>query len=502
MVCRAPTSATTCAGSSPTGQVLAYDPAGRLASWQNAPGSNPTSSDAFAYDGAGQRVAQRVTINGVTTTTDYLLGGLEEVTGGTTGSTLTEYYPIPAIGTAVRVSSGSTSTLSYLASDQLGSVTVALSASGSVTAQQLYSPYGSVRYASGTMPSVTDHGYTGQIADATTGLSYYGARYYDPALGQFTSADTTSAGGLNRYAYVGGNPETATDPTGHELLIAETNGGEVGDSSETGTPDGPATTTGGSATYVGGVPAGVANSLGNVILDPDVTVVISDDGLTTTTYTELSDGEISANQVQALTNSQGQITGTQMTTQYLRAGTWYFVAAYHALHDPANDGIPAKNKNAYIPQGSGQTNHQPSSPTAPATQTGGNASGWGNGPNDPVSQCGCDPSGGRPINSLGAPYPSFIDPRTGNEIPLPSGPLARVPKQLRTSYDGSGDRDAYIKQWYALGFSTPAGGWSGVLWHLHHIRPLEFGGTNDFWNMVPLSPLVHQQYTEWWKYFC
>jgi RHS repeat-associated protein len=115
----------------------------------------------------------------------------------------------------VRVGSGSTSTLSYLASDQLGSVTVALSASGSVIAQQLYSPYGNVRYSSGQMSSVTDHGYTGQIADVATGLSYYGARYYDPALGEFTSADTTSAGGLNRYAYVGGNPETATDPSGH-----------------------------------------------------------------------------------------------------------------------------------------------------------------------------------------------------------------------------------------------------------------------------------------------
>ena len=30
-------------------------------------------------------------------------------------------------------------------------------------------------------------------------LDYYGARYYDPALGQFTSADTT-ASQLNRYA--------------------------------------------------------------------------------------------------------------------------------------------------------------------------------------------------------------------------------------------------------------------------------------------------------------
>ena len=66
---------------------------------------------------------------------------------------------------------------------------------------------------SGTLP--TDKGYTGQRADALTGLDDYNARSYDPLAGQFTSADTTLAGGLNRYAYVGGNPETRTDPSGH-----------------------------------------------------------------------------------------------------------------------------------------------------------------------------------------------------------------------------------------------------------------------------------------------
>ena len=61
----------------------------------------------------------------------------------------------------------------------------------------------------------TTKGFTGQYSDASTGLDYYGARYYDPTLGQFTSADTV--GGLNRYGYVAGNPETATDPTGHRI---------------------------------------------------------------------------------------------------------------------------------------------------------------------------------------------------------------------------------------------------------------------------------------------
>jgi RHS repeat-associated protein len=61
----------------------------------------------------------------------------------------------------------------------------------------------------------TTKGFTGQYADTSIGLDYYGARYYDPNLGQFTTADT--AVGLNRYTYVAGNPETNTDSTGHRI---------------------------------------------------------------------------------------------------------------------------------------------------------------------------------------------------------------------------------------------------------------------------------------------
>ncbi len=69
---------------------------------------------------------------------------------------------------------------------------------GHVTATQLYGPYGGVRYQNGSLPGT--RAYTGQRADAATGLDYYNARYYDPIASQFTSADTTLAGGLNRYA--------------------------------------------------------------------------------------------------------------------------------------------------------------------------------------------------------------------------------------------------------------------------------------------------------------
>jgi RHS repeat-associated protein len=71
---------------------------------------------------------------------------------------------------------------------------------------------------SGSSP--TSLGYTGQRADASTGLDYYHARYYDPVASQFTSADS-QADGLNHYGYVAGSPTTATDPSGHMACSAD-----------------------------------------------------------------------------------------------------------------------------------------------------------------------------------------------------------------------------------------------------------------------------------------
>jgi RHS repeat-associated protein len=210
MTCRAPSGSSTCAGSSPTGAQLAYNSEGQLVSWQGG-----GVADLFLYDCQGQRVAQQVTQGGATTTTVYV-GGLEAVTtSGSTTTTRTYYY-----AGGLRIATAANGAFSYLASDALGSTAVALSASGGATASQLYGPYGGLRYSSGTPP--TDFGFTGQRADAATGLDYYGARYYDPAAGQFASADSATPGGgydpwgLSRYAYTRGNPTSRTDPTGHD----------------------------------------------------------------------------------------------------------------------------------------------------------------------------------------------------------------------------------------------------------------------------------------------
>ncbi len=218
MTCRAPTSSQTCSGTI-TGAKLTYDNEGRLKAWQNAQ-TSPTATESVLYDGEHNRVKQESVVNGTTTTTVYV-GGVEEVktSGGVT--TTTTYYMLGGQRIALAVNG----TLSYLASDLLGSTTVALDGAGNVTASQLYAPYGTNRYSSGTMP--TDRGFTGQHTDAVTGLDYYNARYYDPAIGLFSSADVV-LDGLNRYAYVGNNPETKVDPTGNML---DTGGG--GGSGET-----------------------------------------------------------------------------------------------------------------------------------------------------------------------------------------------------------------------------------------------------------------------------
>jgi len=69
--------------------------------------------------------------------------------------------------------------------------------------------------------STPDRAYTGQTSDhAETGFYHYNARYYDPEIHRFISADTiipnpANPQTLNRYSYVGNNPATYTDPTGH-----------------------------------------------------------------------------------------------------------------------------------------------------------------------------------------------------------------------------------------------------------------------------------------------
>ena len=84
-----------------------------------------------------------------------------------------------------------------------------------------YSAFGEMRYLNGE--TVTDLLYTSQRLEEEIGLYYYGARWYDSALGRFIQADTLipdpgSSAAYDRYAYVNNNPLKYTDPTGHKKV--------------------------------------------------------------------------------------------------------------------------------------------------------------------------------------------------------------------------------------------------------------------------------------------
>jgi len=107
-------------------------------------------------------------------------------------------------------------TLKYIHQDSLSSTSVMSTSTGTLDSSITFFPFGGTR--TGSVSS--DKKFTGQRLDVT-GLYYYNARYYDPLIGRFISADTivqspANPQTLNRYSYVMNNPLKYIDPSGHD----------------------------------------------------------------------------------------------------------------------------------------------------------------------------------------------------------------------------------------------------------------------------------------------
>ena len=123
------------------------------------------------------------------------------------------------ISTLVEINS--TGSKNYFLSDHLGSTSVLVNSTGKLIEKTRYDPFGS-ELAGGNK---SKYGYNGKEEDVTTGLLYYGARYYNPRLKRWTQADPVIQDAydpqtLNHYSYVKNNPMKYTDPTGNNPLLA------------------------------------------------------------------------------------------------------------------------------------------------------------------------------------------------------------------------------------------------------------------------------------------
>ena len=97
--------------------------------------------------------------------------------------------------------------------DGLGSITSLTDAKGQVVQAYDYDSFGNMRQEGNLVKQ--PYGFTGRECDSETGLYFYRARYYDPQMGRFISKDPIGfGGGINVYAYVGGNPINKIDPRG------------------------------------------------------------------------------------------------------------------------------------------------------------------------------------------------------------------------------------------------------------------------------------------------
>lgn len=111
--------------------------------------------------------------------------------------------------------------ISFLHGDHLGSTTLVTDTSGKVLQRVYYDPFGAV------LENIIMNGdegthflYTGHYLDDWSDLIYMGARYFNPKIGRFLTADTIIPElyhpmAWNRYSYVQNNPLRYIDPTGH-----------------------------------------------------------------------------------------------------------------------------------------------------------------------------------------------------------------------------------------------------------------------------------------------
>lgn len=170
------------------------------------PGSGGTVS--FKYDPFGRRIYKNSTSG--TSVFAYDGDNLVEETSAT-GGVVSRYTQGPNMDEPLAMTrSGATS---YYHADGLGSITSLSDSTGASAATNTFDSFGNLTAFTGSVNN--PFMYTARELDPETGLHYYRARYYDPAVGRFLGEDPIGFnGGTDFYSYVSNHSTDLVDPSG------------------------------------------------------------------------------------------------------------------------------------------------------------------------------------------------------------------------------------------------------------------------------------------------
>lgn len=206
--------------------IYGYDDRGLLTQVTLNKDTTQESSIGYTYDAFGVRKRKTVTQGATSTTTHYVsaqLFGFPRVlleysdNAGSLGDVQASYV---YGGSRQLMESNGTQDLYKLHDGIVGSVTHALDGNGVVKNEYGYDAFGNQSQIT-TTQGLQHYGYTGEEYGIDSGLVYLRARYYDPGLGRFISADPywgrlEEPVTQNRYIYVHNNPLMFVDPSGLE----------------------------------------------------------------------------------------------------------------------------------------------------------------------------------------------------------------------------------------------------------------------------------------------
>jgi RHS repeat-associated protein len=164
----------------------------------------------YVYDGFNRRIKKIA--GGNTTVYHYDRNSLLIAETLADGTPLVDYIYLGSTMVALK-KYGAQAGIYYVVNDHLTTPQMVLDAAGTVVWQAACAPYG---LADVTVNTITFNiRFPGQYFDSETGLHYNWNRYYDPATGRYITADPIGLeGGMNLYAYVGGDPVNGMDPEG------------------------------------------------------------------------------------------------------------------------------------------------------------------------------------------------------------------------------------------------------------------------------------------------